>query len=61
MGATIIFPGAYWIFGARFKYIKEHNSVMEDNVVVVDGVAVGGVEGIRKNARDGLQAPKAQG
>ena len=34
---------------------------MEDNVVVVDGVAVGGVEGIRKNARDGLQAPKAQG
>lgn len=54
MGATILFPGAYWIFGARFKYIKEQNSVMDDNVVVIDGVTIGGMEAVRRNegARD---------
>ncbi len=38
-GATIIFPGAYWIFSARHKYIKDGNSVLSDNVVVIDGQA----------------------
>ncbi|KAJ5222974.1 uncharacterized protein N7469_009214 [Penicillium citrinum] len=49
VGATILFPGAYWIFGARFRYIKEQNSVMDDNVVVIDGMAVGGMEAVRRN------------
>ena len=47
VGATIIFPGLYWIFGARHKYLKESNSVLEDNIVVVDGVAVSGAEAIK--------------
>lgn len=29
VGATLIFPGVYWIFAARFKYIKETNSLLE--------------------------------
>lgn len=49
MGATIIFPGIYWVFGARFRYIKEHNSVMEDNVVIIDGVVVGGNDAMRRS------------
>ena len=35
VGATIIFPGAYWIYAARHRYIKDGNSVLQDNVVVV--------------------------
>ncbi|KAJ5832754.1 hypothetical protein N7474_001065 [Penicillium riverlandense] len=58
VGATILFPGIYWIFGARFKYIKEHNSVMEDNVVVIDSVIVGGMEAMTREA--GPQAPRAK-
>lgn len=38
VGATIIFPGAWWIAKARKTYIKEHNSVLEDNILVIDGV-----------------------
>ncbi|KAJ5762825.1 hypothetical protein N7533_001506 [Penicillium manginii] len=49
IGATILFPGLYWIFGARFRYIKEQNSVMEDNVVVIDGVAIAALEAMRRN------------
>lgn len=49
VGATIIFPGTYWIYGARFRYIKEHNSVMEDNSVIIEGIAIGGTEAIRRN------------
>jgi choline transport protein len=40
VGATIIFPGAYWIFSARHKYIKDGNSTLADNVVIIDGQAV---------------------
>jgi choline transport protein len=47
VGATIIFPGLYWIFRARHKYLKESNSVLEDNIVVVDGVAISGAEAIK--------------
>jgi choline transport protein len=39
VGATIIFPGIYWIFGARHHYIKGSNSILEDNIVIVDGEA----------------------
>lgn len=53
VGASIVFPGIYWIFGARFRYIKEQNSVMEDNVVVIDGVLVGGMEAMRRS--EGIQ------
>jgi choline transport protein len=49
VGATILFPGLYWIVGARFRYIKEQNSVMEDNVVVIDGVAIAALEAMRRN------------
>jgi choline transport protein len=44
VGATIVFPGAYFVFSARHKYIKESNSVLEENVVVIDGVAIHGAE-----------------
>lgn len=54
VGATILFPGLYWIFGARFRYIKEQNSVMEDNVVIIDGVVVNGLEAMRGS--EGAQA-----
>lgn len=36
VGATIIFPGIWWIAKARHTYIKDHNSIMEDNTVIVD-------------------------
>lgn len=39
IGATIIFPGMYWIYGARHKYLRGSNSVLEDNVVIVNGEA----------------------
>jgi choline transport protein len=39
VGATIIFPGIWWVWKARHVYIKEGNSVLDDNVVVIDGVA----------------------
>lgn len=39
VGATIVFPGIWWWYRARFVYIKEGNSVLEDNVVVIEGVA----------------------
>ena len=32
-------------------YIKEGNSVLEDNAVFIDGVAVGGAEALAKAAR----------
>ena len=44
VGATIVFPGAYFVFSARHKYIKESNTVLEENVVVVDGIARHGAE-----------------
>jgi choline transport protein len=47
VGATIIFPGLYWTFRARHKYLKEGNSILEDNIVVVDGVAVSAMEAIK--------------
>jgi choline transport protein len=34
VGATILFPGIWWIVKARKIYIKEHNSVVDDNVVI---------------------------
>jgi choline transport protein len=37
VGATIVFPGLHWIFSARHKYLKFSNTVLEDNIVVVDG------------------------
>ncbi|EXJ58425.1 hypothetical protein A1O7_05850 [Cladophialophora yegresii CBS 114405] len=50
VGATILFPGIYWVWRARFRYIKEGNSVLEDNVVWIDGVAVSGREALREAA-----------
>jgi choline transport protein len=35
VGATLVFPGIYWIFRARHRYLKFSNSVLEDNVVIV--------------------------
>ncbi|OAL27770.1 hypothetical protein AYO22_03312 [Fonsecaea multimorphosa] len=46
VGATILFPGIYWVWRARFRYIKEGNSVLEDNVVYIDGVAVAGAQAL---------------
>lgn len=46
VGATILFPGIYWVWRARFRYIKEGNSVLEDNVVWIEGVAVEGVRAL---------------
>lgn len=39
VGATILFPGIWWVAKARKTYIKEHNSIMEDNVLVADGLS----------------------
>lgn len=39
VGATIIFPGMWWVWKARHVYIKDGNSTLEDNIVIVDGVA----------------------
>ncbi|RVX66689.1 hypothetical protein B0A52_09502 [Exophiala mesophila] len=50
VGATILFPGIYWVWRARHRYIKESNSVLEDNVVVIDGVAISGAAALRKAA-----------
>jgi len=35
VGATLVFPGIYWIFRARHRYLKFSNSVLEDNIVIV--------------------------
>lgn len=40
VGATLVFPGVYWIFAARFKYIKETNSLIEDYAHPSTGVSV---------------------
>jgi choline transport protein len=48
VGATIVFPGIWWVFKARHVYIKEGNTVLEDNVVIVDGVARPAVEVINE-------------
>jgi choline transport protein len=53
VGATILFPGIYWIWRARHRYIKEGNSVLEDNVVFIDGVAVAGKDALGARARKG--------
>jgi choline transport protein len=50
VGATILFPGIYWVWRARFRYIKESNSVLEDNVVWIDGIPVAGSEALREAA-----------
>ena len=39
VGATIVFPGIWWFAKARHVYIKDGNSVMEDNIVVRNDVA----------------------
>lgn len=52
VGATIVFPGIYWIFSARHKYLKENNSVLADNVVVIDGVARSAAEVLNINVRE---------
>ena len=44
VGATVIFPGAYFAVSARHKYIKESNTVLEENIVVIEGVARHGAE-----------------
>ena len=40
VGATILFPGIWWVFRAKHRYINEGNSVLEDNGVVIDGVSI---------------------
>lgn len=50
VGATVLFPGIYWVWRARHRYIKDTNSVLEDNVVVINGVTVSGSEALRKAA-----------
>lgn len=32
VGATILFPGVYWIFAARHKYIRETNTILGHTV-----------------------------
>jgi choline transport protein len=44
VGATLVFPGIYWIFSARHKYLKESNSVLTDNVVIIGGKALSAAE-----------------
>ncbi|KAK5274036.1 hypothetical protein LTR96_000636 [Exophiala xenobiotica] len=50
VGATLLLPGIYWVWRARFRYIKESNTVLTDNVVFIDGVAIGGSEALRAAA-----------
>jgi hypothetical protein len=52
VGATIVLPGIYWIFSARHKYLKDSNSVLTDNVIVVDGVAKSAAEVLGIEAKD---------
>jgi choline transport protein len=54
VGATILFPGIYWVWRARHRYIKEGNSVLEDNVVFIDGIAVAGKDALGSRARKGV-------
>ena len=51
-GATLIFPGIYWVWRARHTYIKESNSVLTDNVVLINGEAVAGSEALRAAAME---------
>ena len=46
VGATVLFPGAWWLARARHRYIKEENSVLSDNVVVINDVAMAGNEAL---------------
>ncbi|KAF2119073.1 amino acid permease-domain-containing protein [Lophiotrema nucula] len=48
IGATILFPGIYWLWRARHKYIKDGNSILEDNVVIVGDIAVNGTDLVRE-------------
>ena len=48
VGATILFPGMWWVYRARHRYIKDSNSVLEDNVVVIDGKAIPAAEVTRE-------------
>jgi choline transport protein len=47
VGATILFPGIWWVWRARHRYIKSGSSTLSDNVVIIDGRAVGGREALR--------------
>jgi len=51
VGATLLFPGIWWVWKARHVYIKESNSVLADNVVFVNGVAVAGSDALRATAQ----------
>ncbi|KAH0837062.1 putative amino acid transporter [Fonsecaea pedrosoi] len=51
VGATILFPGIYWVWRARFRYIRDGNSVLEDNLVWIDGVAVAGADALSGRGR----------
>ncbi|OAL24488.1 hypothetical protein AYO20_10646 [Fonsecaea nubica] len=53
VGATILFPGIYWVWRARFRYIRDGNSVLEDNLVWIDGVAVAGADALGGRGRHG--------
>jgi choline transport protein len=48
VGATIVFPGIWWIYKGRFTYIKEGNSVLSDNLVIIDGMSMQGAEALRE-------------
>jgi choline transport protein len=48
VGATIVFPGIWWIYKARHTYIKEENSVLVDNIVIINGAVLHGGEALRE-------------
>ena len=51
VGATILFAGIWWIAKARHTYIKDSNSLLEDNAIIVDGIAVSGAEYMKRMGR----------
>lgn len=48
VGATVLFPGIWWVWRARHVYIKDTNSVLRDNVVIIDGRAVDGESALKR-------------
>ncbi|KAF2835840.1 amino acid transporter [Patellaria atrata CBS 101060] len=58
VGATILFPGIYWVWRARHKYIKYGNSVMEDNAVFVKGVPLSGEQAVTVRRASAVSAGK---
>lgn len=36
VGAEVLFSGAYWVYAARHKYMKESPAIMDEQLEVID-------------------------